>query len=361
MRKRLRRVVTAAIAVASAVAFQLVAMSPTVNAATSYTMPTQLNPDVDNGQRFQTTGDVQFGRNASLRLRWHGSVGCTITGTEGSDVIQGTPSDDVICALGGNDVVYGGGGSDIIYGGPGNDEIHGDAGADTIYGDDGNDIIFGDAGDDVIYGDDVKQAAGQVGGSDAIYAGAGSDSVSGGPGRDLINTGSASVTKGVDVAHGDDGDDIILGGGPTFSDQLMGDAGDDVLFPFPLRTSPLGNDVIGGDGHDIAILVNGMMDGFTAGEPLSSVSIPIIQGCKLTVPVADRSKGTSASCSVGGKYGGVSVSSDTNGKTTVSGSFLSGLGQLSASQLGSDVSVKPGGDFCACDPPVGDWPGDLKN
>jgi Ca2+-binding RTX toxin-like protein len=220
-----------------------------------------IQADVDNAQRFPTTAGVQFGRNASLRLRWHGPVGRTVTGTEGPDVIQGTSGDDVVCALGGNDIVYGGGGSDTIYGGPGNDEIH---------------------------GDDVRQAPGEVGGSDTVYAGAGSDSVSGGPGRDLINTGSASVVRGVDVAHGDDGDDIILGGGPTFSDQLMGDAGDDVLFPFPLRTSPLGNDVIGGAGDDIAILVNGMMDGFTAGEPLASVSIPIIQVCKSRCPSIAR-------------------------------------------------------------------------
>ena len=30
---------------------------------------------------------------------------CTITGTEGDDLLKGTPGNDVICARGGNDIV----------------------------------------------------------------------------------------------------------------------------------------------------------------------------------------------------------------------------------------------------------------
>jgi hypothetical protein len=355
---RVRRIVTAGFAALAAIAIQLVVLPSTADAA-SFTQPTQLNPDVDNYPRAAPTSGVRFGRDGSMRLRWHGYAGCTVTGTEGPDVIQGTPGADVICALGGNDTVYGGGGDDRIYGGPGDDQIHGDAGLDTIYGDEGGDLIFGNAGNDQIYGDDIVQKAGEPGGPDIIYAGADADGVTGGPGSDVINTGSASPKNGIDVAHGGDGNDIIIGGGPTFSDQFSGDAGNDVLFPFPLRTSPLGNDVIGGDGADVAVLVNGMLDGFTAGKPLDSVSIPL-QACKVTVAAADQAKGSSFSCSVGNKYGSVSIGADTTGKTTVSGSFLNGLGTLSASQLGAGVSVKVGKDVCACDPQIGRWPGDLK-
>src|SRR2546423_6319473 len=44
---------------------------------------------------------------------------CTISGTDGDDVLVGTPGPDVICALGGNDLISGLGGADTLLGGDG--------------------------------------------------------------------------------------------------------------------------------------------------------------------------------------------------------------------------------------------------
>jgi hypothetical protein len=76
--------------------------------------------------------------------------GCTITGTDGNDVLTGTSGDDVICGLGGDDVVNAGSGNDVVYGDAGNDTVSGGTGEDTIYGDDGDDSLSGGNGDDVL-------------------------------------------------------------------------------------------------------------------------------------------------------------------------------------------------------------------
>jgi Ca2+-binding RTX toxin-like protein len=69
---------------------------------------------------------------------------CTITGTQGDDVLRGTPGRDVICGLagddridarGGDDVLRGGAGNDQLYGGPGDDRIHPGSGDDTVIAD----------------------------------------------------------------------------------------------------------------------------------------------------------------------------------------------------------------------------------
>lgn len=61
---------------------------------------------------------------AVARVAVETTVTCTITGTDGPDVLVGTAGDDVICGLGGADTIYGGDGDDIILGGPGDDRIH---------------------------------------------------------------------------------------------------------------------------------------------------------------------------------------------------------------------------------------------
>jgi hypothetical protein len=125
--------------------------------------------------------------------------------------------------------------------------------------------------------------------------------------------------------------------------------------------SPLGNSATGGKGNDLAILVNGMQDVFEAGDPLESVKVPIVSGCSLSVAVADPNKGHELSCSAGGRKGKVSLSANTNGKVTASGSFLDGLGKLSLSDLNGQTRAKFGGDTCACDPKVSTlFPGDMQ-
>lgn len=110
--------------------------------------------------------------------------GCTITGTNGPDVLVGTPGPDVICGLGGDDVVIGGGGNDVLYGDAGNDRLVGGSGGDYLYGDAGNDTLVGGSGADVLAG------------------GPGADRLTGGSGRDHLDG-----EGGTDVCTGDAADD----------------------------------------------------------------------------------------------------------------------------------------------------------
>ena len=78
---------------------------------------------------------------------------CTITGTEGPDLLVDTPGNDVLCGLGGNDTIGAGPGNDVLLGGPGNDLLEGAAGNDMMYGGAGNDRINAwDGRRDVVHG-----------------------------------------------------------------------------------------------------------------------------------------------------------------------------------------------------------------
>jgi len=100
---------------------------------------------------------------------------CTITGTDGPDVINGTSGADVICGLGGDDLINGGNGDDVIFTGEGDDTVNAGAGNDTVYGDLGDDRLTGGPGADQLWGGD---------GSDALRGGTGNDAITGGAGPD---------------------------------------------------------------------------------------------------------------------------------------------------------------------------------
>jgi Putative glucoamylase/Protein of unknown function (DUF3131)/RTX calcium-binding nonapeptide repeat (4 copies) len=100
--------------------------------------------------------------------------GCTISGTDGPDVLHGSGGDDVICALGGNDVVIAGGGGDVVFGDAGRDRVQAGAGDDTLYGADGGDVLIGGRGWDVLSG------------------GPGDDDLAGGPGDDHHEGGAGA-------------------------------------------------------------------------------------------------------------------------------------------------------------------------
>jgi hypothetical protein len=85
---------------------------------------------------------------------------CTITGTDGDDVLTGTSGNDVVCGLAGNDTLRGKGGDDLLIGGSGKDVLGGGAGADTLRGEASNDTLTTRDG---------------VGGNDTADGGAGSD------------------------------------------------------------------------------------------------------------------------------------------------------------------------------------------
>jgi uncharacterized delta-60 repeat protein len=124
------------------------------------------------------------------------SIGCTITGTAGNDVIHGTPGRDIICAGRGDDLIYARGGDDVVYGGRGADRLRGGAGDDVLHGGRGADRLRGRAGDDVLHGGR---------GRDHLFGGIGSDVLRGGPRADRLNTRDHVGRN--DVADGDAGND----------------------------------------------------------------------------------------------------------------------------------------------------------
>jgi hypothetical protein len=121
------------------------------------------------------------------------AIACTITGTDGDDVLRGTSSKDVICGLGGNDRIRGRGGSDIILGGLGNDRVAGGGGNDRLYGNAGRDVLRGQSGRDRLVGGAGRDRLYGSAGSDRLFAldGKRGDRISGGGGRDraLIDRG----------------------------------------------------------------------------------------------------------------------------------------------------------------------------
>jgi Ca2+-binding RTX toxin-like protein len=204
-----------------------------------------------------------------------------IYGTNGSDTVTGTNGDDNIH---GGDAIPGGSdvGDDTLNGGNGNDRLWGEGGNDILNGDDGDDFLFGDIGDDTCNGG---------AGNDEIEVTRGNDIVNGGIGIDLLTffeksagiTISLAVTvaqdsgDGIYTIHnienltggfsndtliGNDGDNVIRGGGHAFgydgNDWLDGGAGHDSLFGnrgTDTLTGGLGDDTLrGGNDDDTYIL-----------------------------------------------------------------------------------------------------------
>ena len=140
--------------------------------------------------------------------------GCTVTGTQGNDILSGTPGPDVICGLGGRDTIHASGGDDLLLGGSGDDWLFGGSGADRL-------------------------AAGQ--GDDRLIPGTGNDVSFGGPGNDTSNRTSA----GEDRWHGGTGKDRLT----DFRgrDRIFGEAGSDRCLA--TEDGFVGDRVFGGPGH----------------------------------------------------------------------------------------------------------------
>lgn len=105
-----------------------------------------------------------------------GTVGATILGNAGNDVLIGTSVNDALLGHAGNDTIYGSAGNDAVQGGTGNDLVFGGTGNDVLYGGDGTDVLSGDAGADRIFGeigDDTIKAS--DGAKDSLYGGTGTD------------------------------------------------------------------------------------------------------------------------------------------------------------------------------------------
>ena len=147
---------------------------------------------------------------------------CTITGTDGPDVLTGTTGPDVICGLDGDDVIKSLSGADIIFAGNGADFISASGGNDIVFGEDGNDVLVGGSGNDVLAGGLL---------SDKLFGSRGDDIVFGGSGADRLNGG-----KDNDSLFGEMGGDRLIGGpgndlldGGPFSDTCADSEGRDTL------------------------------------------------------------------------------------------------------------------------------------
>lgn len=214
------------------------------------------NPEVASVQRFcvqyVTNGgaQVQFCNDVTLEGAAGTSAGvvdppaCTITGSDGPDVLRGTSGDDVICGGDGDDRIIAGDGADVVIGGGGADRISGGLGDDLIDGGVGADNVNGGAGDDHIFGGEDADVLAGAAGDDVIDAGAGddraagaggADSIEGGPGADRLVPGA-----GDDRAVGGSGPDTIVGGGGNDSvsggggaDTLAGSSGSDLVYGGP--------------------------------------------------------------------------------------------------------------------------------
>jgi RTX calcium-binding nonapeptide repeat (4 copies) len=138
--------------------------------------------------------------------------GCSITGTNGPDVLVGTEHSDIICAKSGADSVFSRGGDDLVLSGRGNDLVATGAGRDVVRAGYGSDTVVGRGGKDRLDGHR---------GRDILRGGKGSDRLIGGLGVDVVEGGLRS-----DQLEGRSGNDVLGGGsGP---DKLDGGIGKDV-------------------------------------------------------------------------------------------------------------------------------------
>jgi hypothetical protein len=159
---------------------------------------------------------------------WGGDGHDRLYGGPGDDYLDGGDGDDLLSGGAGNDVVYGLGGDDLIDGGEGRDYLDGGDGADLVDGGPGGDVVSGGPGDDVLRGGS---------GDDRLYAGAGTDLVDGGPGTDVAYLTPASRYTNVDVVHSVDAGEvdtwIKVRGTPRFVERVRADLR-------LLRASPVG-------------------------------------------------------------------------------------------------------------------------
>ena len=162
------------------------------------------------------------------------------------------------------------------------------------------------------------------------------------------------------------------------ADVFDGESGNDIVMPAALRGSPLGNIDKGGSGHDLIILVNGMMDAYVPG---SAMSIPIDNRCKVSgawddnpddgkdeptkftvgcgvpivLPKSAISRGIKAKFDFAA---GVDSNGNFSWESGI-GTQFAGLKLNELGQLRVETALKA--DVCVCDPKLGPlWPGDMK-
>jgi uncharacterized delta-60 repeat protein len=131
--------------------------------------------------RIVVVGSANDGRDVAVVRYLADQMPCTISGTEGPDVLRGTAGTDLICGGAGADDLYGLGGGDVVLGGPGADRLFGGLGDDHLVGSSGGDLLVGGVGADVLRG---MMGPDRLEGAD----GAPGDVVAGGVGTDICTT-----------------------------------------------------------------------------------------------------------------------------------------------------------------------------
>lgn len=171
-----------------------------------------------NPSSLSSTGTRIAYEGASAEILLGSVRQCTISGTNGDDVLVGTNGPDVICGRGGDDVIEGRNGVDILSGGPGFDtvsfsransdvrvhlrfyqsngsgvdelygfqQVDGSPFDDTLRGSAGPDTLRGLGGDDRLLGNE---------GDDLLFGGAGSDFLWGAQDADLCDGGSGTDSE----------------------------------------------------------------------------------------------------------------------------------------------------------------------
>lgn len=143
---------------------------------------------------------------------------CTVSGTEGDDVLGYTHDEGaVLCGFGGDDTFLDATGV-TIYAGSGDDTTRNMHGTNTIYAGEGRDSVFAGLGKDRVYGGpgDDRVSGGNLWGADVLYGGSGVDVLKGGAGRDKV--------------HGGDQTDILNVRDGVGNDEAYGGAGKDTIY-----------------------------------------------------------------------------------------------------------------------------------
>lgn len=202
----------------------------------------------------------------------------TVLSWSGDDSLIGGLGDDSLDSWSGNDTLDGGAGNDTLVAGAGDDLLLGGAGADSLLGGVDDDTLNGGAGNDTLDGGTGSDTVDGGDDDDLIYGSSGADMLSGGLGHDVLSYATSTSRIILDlnnsaVNFGDAVGDVVDGfeeyHASDFTDQLRGDAGDNVFFGGGVTDrlyGRAGDDSLNGEAGADAIYGNLGADEMTGGD-----------------------------------------------------------------------------------------------